>query len=68
MEHLERQPTEQERAEGLLNLLASIDEWLGNGNGLMNEDIILWRDMLAKALDKPLYEQKYQSMFERAGG
>jgi hypothetical protein len=33
-------------------LLASMDEWLGNEDGLMIEDIIGWRDRLALALGK----------------
>lgn len=37
----------------LLSLLASIDEWLGNSDGLMLEDVIEWRDQLGKALGKP---------------
>lgn len=37
----------------LLALLASMDEWLGNSEGLMIEDVIEWREMLAKAIGKP---------------
>lgn len=33
-------------------LLASMDEWLGNSEGLMIEDVVQWRDQLAAALGK----------------
>src|SRR6266850_1271337 len=36
----------------LLDLLGSIDTWLGNGEGLLIEDVIAWRDRLAAALGK----------------
>jgi hypothetical protein len=39
--------------EELLALLASMDEWLSNSEGLLIEDIIEWRDRLAKAIGKP---------------
>ncbi len=31
-------------------LLASFDEWLGNSDGLMLEDVIAWREQLASAI------------------
>lgn len=34
----------------LAALLASMNEWLSNDKGLMNEDVIEWRDRLAAAL------------------
>ena len=40
----------------LLALLADMDEWLHNDEGIMNEDIIEWRDRLAVALGKPTME------------
>ncbi len=36
----------------LLDVLAAMDEWLGNSEGLMIEDVIEWRDLLAVALGK----------------
>lgn len=33
-------------------VLASMDEWLGNSEGLMIEDVIDWREQLAAALGK----------------
>ena len=40
----------------LLQLLADLDEWLGNEDGLMIEDIIDWRNQLADALGKPTWK------------
>jgi len=42
----------QPNIETLLELLALMDEWLGNEDGLMIEDVIKWRDRLASALGK----------------
>lgn len=36
----------------LLELLALIDEWLGNSEPLMIDDIVEWREKLAAALGK----------------
>ena len=48
----------------LLALLASMDEWLGNDKMLTNEDIIDWRDMLAKGLGEPSMEENYKARSE----
>ena len=39
----------------LLALLAEIDEWLGNCEGLDTCDVIEWRDKLAAALGRQLW-------------
>src|SRR5579872_6298732 len=36
----------------ILRVLDSIDEWLGNSEGLMTEDVIAWREALAKPLGR----------------
>ena len=39
-----------------LEVLADIDAWLGNSEGLMIEDVVEWRDKLAAALGQPSRE------------
>jgi len=55
----ENQPLESnahgigQSAAPALRVLASMDEWLGNKEGLMIEDVIEWREALASALSQP---------------
>lgn len=39
--------------EKLTALLADMDEWLGNEDGLMIEDVVEWREQLAAAMGLP---------------
>lgn len=43
------------REAAFLALMASMDAWLGNEDGLMIEDVVDWRNQLAAALGKKKY-------------
>ena len=43
-------------ADALAALLLAMDEWLGNEEGLMIEDVIAWREQLAVAIGQPSRE------------
>ena len=43
-------PAEVPDINALIALLVDIDAWLGNGDGLMIEDVVDWREQLAKGL------------------
>ena len=42
-----------DRDAQLRRVLAKMDEWLGNSDGLMIEDVVEWRNALAAAIGLP---------------